>query len=147
MTTKILFILFTNFSLRDISQDDNEDDDEEFGVMNSFKGVARSYRLNFAPGIRNLFGRLQTAITEASNQLVSVQREGRSVKYYISLRCQFYKPTEPDVVTDIPCVFNSETCNLMPLSSIKKQMEINYLNITHAVENFENKGSGNHLFF
>ena len=115
--------------------------------MNSFKGVARSYRLNFAPGIRNLFGRLQTAITEASNQLVSVQREGRSVKYYISLRCQFYKPTEPDVVTDIPCVFNSETCNLMPLSSIKKQMEINYLNITHAVENFENKGSGNHLFF
>ena len=144
MMTKILFF-FTSFLLSDISQDDNEDDQEEFEEMNSFKGVAQSYRLNFAPGIRNLFVRLQRGIMEASNQLVSIQRDGRSVKYYLSLRCQFYKPTEPDIVTDVPCVFNSETCNLMALSSVKKQMEINYLNITHAVENFESKGSGKYL--
>ena len=110
--------------------------------MRSFKGVAQSYQLNFAPGIRNLHARLETAVREAADRLLTIQRTGRSVKYYLSLRCNFYKPADPDTVTNEPCVFNSGTSSLLPASSIKTQMEINYISILQAVENFERNGSG-----
>ena len=79
---------------------------------------------------------------EAADQLLSLQRTGRSLKYYVSLRCKFYKPTEPDTITEDPCVFNSESCTLLPSSSIKMQMEINYISTMQAVENYEANGSG-----
>ena len=129
----------------DTSQDNDEDDDDIFEQVASFKGVAQSYKLEFAPGIRNLHARLETAVREAADRLLTVQRTGRSVKYYLSLRCNFYKPSEPDTVTDEPCSFNSGTTTLLPTSSIKTQMEINYISILQAVENFEKNGSG--MFF
>ena len=129
----------------DTSQDNDEDDDDILEQVASFKGVAQSYQLNFAPGIRNLHARLETAVREAADRLLTVQRTGRSVKYYLSLRCNFYKPSEPDTVTDEPCSFNSGTTTLLPTSSIKTQMEINYISILQAVENFEKNGSG--MFF
>ena len=132
-------------SYRDTSADDDEDDDDMFDQVASFKGVARSYELNFAPGIRNLHARLETAVREGANRLATLQRTGRSLKYYMSLRCNFYKPAEPDTVTDEPCAFNSGTSTLLPSSSIKTQMEINYISILQAVENFERNGSGEYL--
>ena len=126
----------------DTSQDNDEDDDDILEQVASFKGVAQSYQLNFAPGIRNLHARLETAVREAADRLLTVQRTGRSVKYYLSLRCNFYKPSEPDTVTDEPCSFNSGTTTLLPASSIKTQMEINYISILQAVEHFEKNGSG-----
>ena len=126
----------------DTSGDNDEDDDDIFEQVASFKGVAQRYKLDFAPGIRNLHARLQTAVREAADRLISIQRVGRSIKYYLSLRCNFYKPADPDTVTDEPCVFNSGTSTLLPSSSIKTQMEINYISILQAVENFERNGSG-----
>ena len=126
----------------DTSGDNDEDDDDIFEQVASFKGVAKRYKLDFAPGIRNLHARLQTAVREAADRLISIQRVGRSIKYYLSLRCNFYKPADPDTVTDEPCVFNSGTSTLLPSSSIKTQMEINYISILQAVENFERNGSG-----
>ena len=116
--------------------------DELFHQVASFKGVAQSHQLDFAAGVRNLHARLQKAIAEAADEVLTLQRNGRSFKYYLSLRCNFYKPSEPDMVTDDPCVFNSGTCTLLPSSPIKTQMEINYISILQAVENFETKGSG-----
>lgn len=130
------------FSYRDTSGDNDEDDDDVFEEVRSFKGVAQSYQLNFAPGIRNLHIRLETAVREAADRLLTMQRTGRSLKYYLSLRCNFYKPTDPDTVTDEPCTFNSGTTTLLPSSSIKTQIEINYISILQAVENFERNGSG-----
>ena len=115
--------------------------------MRSFKGVAQSYQLNFAPGIRNLHARLETAVREAADRLLTIQRTGRSVKYYLSLRANFYKPTDPNTVTNEPCTFNSGTTTLLPSSSIKTQMEINYISILQAVENFEQNGSGKSSYF
>ena len=125
-----------------MSRDDDEDDDDSFNQVSSFKGVAKSYRLNFAPGIRNLHSRFEHAVIEAANDLTSLQRGGRSVKYYLSLRCNFYKPTDPDTTTDTPPIFNSETCTLLPSTSIKSQFEIHYNSIMHGVENYETNGSG-----
>ena len=127
---------------RDTNNDDNEDDDDMFEEQSSFKGVAKSYRLNFAPGIQNLHARFQRAVIEAADELTTQQRTGRSLKYYLSLRCRFYKPTDPDTITEDPCVFNSETCTLLPSTSIKTQMEIIYNSIMQEVENFEKNGSG-----
>ena len=127
---------------RDTSGDDDEDDDASFEHVRSFKGVAQSYELNFAPGIRNLHPRMETAVRAAAEQMTTLQRNGRSMKYYLSLRCNFYKPSDPDTVTNEPCAFNSGTSTLLPSSSIKTQMEINYISILQAVENFERNGSG-----
>ena len=118
-----------------------------FEQIASFKGVAQSYQLNFAPGIRNLHARLETAVREAADRMLTIQRSGRSVKYYLSLRCNFYKPADLDTVTDNPCTFNSGTATLLPSSSIKTQMEINYISILQAVENFERNGSGKSSYF
>ena len=126
----------------DTSGDDDEDDDTSFEHVRNFKGVAQSYELNFASGVRNLHPRMETAVRAAAEQLTTLQRNGRSMKYYLSLRCNFYKPSDPDTVTDEPCAFNSGTSTLLPSSSIKTQMEINYISILQAVENFERNGSG-----
>ena len=128
------------------SDDNDEDDDDVFEKVASFKGVAQSYKLHFAPGIRNLHARLETAVRTAADQLLSIQRAGRSVKYYLSLSCNFYKASDPDTVTDKPCMFNSGTSTLLPSSSIKTQIEINYISILQAVENFERNGSGKFNF-
>ena len=130
------------YCFRDTTDDDNEDDDETFEQVSSFKGVAKSFKLNFAPGIRNLHERFQRAIIEAGNELTTQQRTGRALKYYLTLRCHFYKPTDPDTTTDDPCIFNSETCTLLPSTSIKSHIEINCINIMQAVENYETNGSG-----
>ena len=130
------------YCFRDTTDDDNEDDDETFEQVSSFKGVAKTFRLDFAPGIRNLHSRFQRAVVEASDQLLSLQRTGRSMKYYLTLRCKFYKPTDPDTITEDPCIFNSETSTLLPSSTIRTQMEINYINVLQAVENYETNGSG-----
>lgn len=130
----------------DTSGDDDEDDDVSFEHVQSFKGVAQSYEFNFAPGIRNLHPRMEAAVRAAAEQLTTLQRNGRSMKYYLSLRCNFYKPSDPDTVTDEPCAFNSGTSTLLPSSSIKTQMEINYISILQAVENFERNGSGKKFF-
>ena len=114
--------------------------------MRSFKGVAQSYELNFAPGIRNLHARLERAVREAANKLTSLQRSGRSLKLYISLRCNFYKSAEPGKITHERCVFNSGTSTLLPSSSIT-DTEINYISILQAVENFERNGSGKVIIF
>jgi hypothetical protein len=127
--------------------DNDEDDDDVFEQVRSFKGVAQSYQLNFAPGIRNLHARLETAVREAADRLLMIQRTGRSVKYYLSLRANFYKPTDPNAVTDEPCTLNSGTTTQLPSSSIKTEMEINYISILQAVENFERNGSGMSSYF
>ena len=57
------------FSYRDTSGNDDEDDDDMFNQLASFKGVAQSYQLNFAPGIRNLHACLETAVCEAAKKL------------------------------------------------------------------------------
>ena len=131
---------------RDTSGDNDEDDDASFEQVRNFKGVAQSYELNFASGIRNLHPRMETAIQEAAKQLTQLQRNGRSLKYYVSLQCNFYKPSDPDTITNEPCSFNSGTSTLLPTSSIKTQMEINYISILQAVENFERNGSGKKFF-
>ena len=131
---------------RDTSRDDDEDDDITFEHVRSFKGVAQSYELNFASGIRNLHPRMEVAVRAAAEQLTTLQRNGRSMKYYLSLRCNFYKPADPDTVTDEPCSINSGTSTLLPSSSIKTQMEINYISILQAVEKFERNGSGKQCF-
>ena len=89
----------------------------------------------------------ETAVREAADRLLTIQRTGRSVKYYLSLRANFYKPTDPNAVTDEPCTFNSGTTTQLPSSSIKTQMEINYISILQAVENFERNGSGKSSYF
>ena len=131
-----------SFWYRDKSRDDDEEDEEMFEPVASFKGVAKSFRLNFAPGIRNLHARFQRAIVEAADELLTLQRSGRSLKYYFTLSCNFYKPTEPNTVTDQPVPLSSGACMLLPSSDLKTQTEINYNSILQAIEVFENKGSG-----
>ena len=61
-------------SYRDNMYDDDEDDDDMFDQVASFKGAAQSYQLNFAPGIRNLHAHLETAVCEGANRLTTLQR-------------------------------------------------------------------------
>ena len=76
-------------------------------IQSALHGSSKVYRLKFAGGIRNLDQRLQIAMTEASDQLFTVQRSNLNVKYYISLYCTLYKAADPDTVTDPPVVFYS----------------------------------------
>ena len=55
-------------SYRNTSDDDDEDDEDMFNQLASFKGVAQSYQLKFAPGIRNLLARLETAVGKAAKK-------------------------------------------------------------------------------
>ena len=127
----------------DVADDDDENDEDGFSLVQSAMfGIAKVYRLKFGKGIRNLFPRLQQATAEASDQLLTIQRSSKNVKYYISLRCNFYKPTDPDCVTDPPVIFNSGNSILLGGSNIKDQMEINYDNLLQSVENYETNGSG-----
>ena len=55
-------------SARDVSADDDENDDEVYSVIqSSLGGASKLYRLKFAKGIRNLFSRLEKAMAEASD--------------------------------------------------------------------------------
>ena len=120
-------------SRHSVGDDDERDADEFHEEASTLRGVAKILRLEFATGIRNLHQRYQNAVVLAGEELKSIQRDDRSVKYYISLQCNFYKPTDPDTITNPPCVFNSETCTLLPSTSITTQMEINYHNILRQV--------------
>ena len=119
-----------------------EEDEEEFSMMSALNGVAKTYQLKFAPDVTNLHPRLTKAMMEASDQLFTIQRSNTNIKYYVSLHCTFYKPTDPDILTVPPVVFNSETSILLPSSNIEDQMKINYHNILQAIENYERNGSG-----
>ena len=133
---------------REKSEDDDEEDEESFEeVESAFDNVARVLRLNFASGIRNLHTRFGRAIIEAGETLQSLQRSDHSLRYFVSLRCRFYKPTDPDTITDIPPVFNSESCTLLPVTSIQTQMEVNYNNILHAIEGYERNGKEHFILF
>ena len=104
-----------NDNPRDYSEDDDENDEDAFSLIQSaLRGSSKLYRLKFARGIRNLDQRLQIAMTEASDQLLMIQRSNLNVKYYISLHCTFYKAADPDIVTDPPAVFNSGPLILLP---------------------------------
>ena len=128
---------------RDVANDDNEQDEEVVSLISSaFCGAVKLYQMNFAPGIRNLHLRLQKAMIEASDQLLTMQRNNEIVRYYISVQCNFHKPTEPDIVTDPPVVFNSGSSILLASSNITEQMEINYKNILHSIEEYVANGSG-----
>ena len=128
---------------RNVAEDDNEEDEEVFSLNQSaLGGVAKVYRLTFAKGIRNLHPRLQRAMDEASDELFTLQRNNEMVRYYVSLYCTFYKPTDPDSITDPPVVFNSGRSSLLATSNINGEMEINYENILHSIEQYERNGSG-----
>ena len=66
----------------DTSGDDDEDDDTSFEHVRSFKGVAQSYELNFASGVRNLHPRMEAAVRAAAEQLTTLQRNGRSFTFH-----------------------------------------------------------------
>ena len=120
----------------------DENDEEVFSLIKSaLFGVAKTYRLQFANGVTNLQPRLERAMSEASDQLFTLQRNNERVKYYISLCCVFVKFGE-DEETDPPPVFNSGTSILNPSSNIKEQMEIIYENILQSVDEYEKNGSG-----
>ena len=122
--------------------DDNEEDADEFIEQSSaLGGAAKGFRLNFAPGIRNLFPRLQAAAVVGTDRLEKLQQEGKSVKYFLSLHCNFYKTTAHYVITDPPVVFNSGACTLLPTSDIQSQIEIIYINLLNKVT------ISRHLFF
>ena len=128
---------------RNVDAADDENDEDGFSLIQSaLNGFAKTYRLHFAAGIRNLFPRLQQAMAEASDQLFTIQRSNTNVKYYISIHCLFYKPTDPDCVTDPPAVFTSGTSTLLAGSNMKEQMEINYENLLQSIELYETNGSG-----
>ena len=120
-----------------------ENDEDEFILEKSaLRGVAEMYKLNFSEDETELFPRLQEGMRVAYRKLTTIQRDDKNIKYYISLKCRFYKPTDPDVITDPPVVFNSETCSLLPTSNIKEEIEINYLNIDQQVSKYVCQGSG-----
>ncbi len=127
---------------RDVSADDDENDDEVYSLIQSLLGDAsKLYRLKFAKGIRNLFSRLEKALAEASDQLFTIQRKNETVKYFISLHCMFYKATDPDVTTDPPIVFNSGSSMLLAGSNVKEQMEIKTRNLIQSIETYQENGS------
>ena len=119
-----------------------EDDEEEFSMTSALNGTVKTYRLKFVPDVTNLDVRLTKAMMEASDQLFTIQRSNTNIKYYVSLHCTFYKPTDPDTLTIPPVVLNSETSILFPSSNIEHQMKINHHNILQAIENYEKNGSG-----
>ena len=127
---------------RAVTRDQDEEDEEEFSMTSALNDAVKTYRLKFAPGIVNLNQRLTKAMMEASDQLFTIQRSNKNVKYYVSLHCTFYKTTDPDILTVPPVVFNSGTSLLLPSSNVKDQMKINYQNILQGIENYEKDGSG-----
>ena len=110
---------------RNVARDQNEEDEEEFSMTSALNGNVKNYRLQFAPGVTNLDQRLTKAMVEASDQLFTIQRSSKNVKYYVSLHCTFYKPSDPDTLTIPPVVFNSGTSILLSSSNIKYQMNAN----------------------
>ena len=119
---------------RSEEDDENEDDSDEFiEQSSSFRGASKLFRLDFATGIKNLFPRLQQAIILAEKQLEKLQRDGHSVKYFVSLHSNFYKVTDPDIVTNPPIVFHSGGCTLLPTSIVQLQLEIIYTNLLNKV--------------
>jgi len=119
-----------------------EEDDTYLTLTNSaLKSVAKTYELEFATSEDDMLDRFQQSLVAVYHHLKAMRHEA-NFKYYISLKCSFYKPVEPDVVTDPPVVFNSETIKLLPSSDIREEIEVVYLNIIHQIETFQENGSG-----
>ena len=122
---------------RSEEDDDNEDDATEFTEESSaFEGASKLFRLDFAPGIKHLFERLQKAAILAADQIESLRRKEHSLKYFVSLHANFYKVSDPDVVTNPPVVFNSGSCTLLAGSVVTTQVEIIYNNLLNKVTIF-----------
>ena len=106
-----------------LSQDDHDeqDDDDFCEEKSALKGVVRVYSLEFCKNSNNLYPRIKKAFENAYNSIKKLQRDEKNMKYILSLKCNFYKPTQPGVITDPPVVFNSETCSLLSSSDLDYQ--------------------------
>ena len=119
------------------------EDEDYFSITHStHQGVAEMYQLNFSDDETELIPRLQDGMRAAYDKLTDIQRSDKNVKYYVSLKCRFYKPTDSGIITDPPIVFNSETCSLLPTSNMRRQIEIIYQNIIDQMLGYEGNTSG-----
>ena len=118
-----------------------EDDDELLLQKSTLRGVAKMYKLKFDSSKDHLHSRLGSMML-THDQLKVLQRADKNVKYYVSLKCRFFQPTDPSVITDPPVVLNSESCSLLPSINIQEQIEVIYLNIEHQIGAYQALGSG-----
>ena len=97
--------------------------------------------MEFGKSEEDVLDRFQESLKIVCQKLKDIQHDA-DFKFYITLKCSFFKPTDPDVVTDPPVVFNSETCRLLAATDIVEQGEVIYSNITHQIETYQENGSG-----
>ena len=114
---------------------------EEDGVFqfhkDAFGKVYQIYRLTFLRNPLNLLERLESAVNEAF-VLISIQKENAiPLKVYASLKLNFYKAENPDVVTDPTICFNTHPNIIYATTDVRDITQKMYANLVDQIDSYE----------
>ena len=125
----------------EISVDDGDFQFRESAIRNVYK----SFRFQFGNSGEHLLERLRTAAIRAV-PLLREAAEEETLKTYLSITCDFYKASDPSVITDPPATFNSAPFVIFPSTDIEQVVESFLAQLLSEIEAYEKNGSGWVLF-
>ena len=117
-------------------------DGELVKYQSMWKDMILNFRMSFDPSTSDLMFRLERAIMQPINKKLENISQKRSRKYYMSLRLVFRGVSHPDILTDPPVCFNTETFILLPGTNIEEQLDVALHNLQHQIDTYERNGSG-----
>ena len=111
-------------------------------VESAFKKTIVLYRKNLNVNALQL-GDMESIITQDVKNLLQrevVARKG--MKWNLALKAIMYKPTDPDVVTDPPAVFNTDMVLGLIGSNYEDELKAAYENVIEQIDEYQRNGSG-----
>ena len=106
-------------------------------VDNALANNVTIYRKTFT-NENYILDELSKSVQEVAEFLKSIHK---TVKYYISLKVNFCKSTDPTNITDHSVVFNSESFTNLEGDELVANSEISYNQILKQIDTYECNGS------
>ena len=126
----------------DFSAQESNKDGQFYNHQQALGGVVRIERIDFAHHSLDLLGRLFQALQQVQERITIEQENTRPFKTYISLKVNFYKAANPNVITEPTPCFNSEPSVVYAASDVSRIMDVIQSNIMQQIDNYEKNGSG-----
>ena len=124
------------------SNQESNADGQLYSHQQALGGVVRIERIDFANHTLRLLDRLIQALQQVQERMAIEQENTRPFKTYISLKVNFYKAANPDVITEPTPCFNSEPSVVYASSDLSSIMDVIQSNIMQQINNYERNGSG-----
>ena len=86
--------------------------------------------------------RLERALNEAFVVISMEKEKGVPLKVYASLKLNFYKAANPDIVTEPSICFNTHPAEIYALTDVREITENMYTSFKNQINTYEGCGSG-----